>query len=195
MKLLKNIETLENCPKGCESMSYLHDNLEDKTCCSCRTKWNRITKEIKNMKTIIITLLLSISTYSQVGIATTIPTETLDVNGSARVRNLTDGTIQTNSTGVLSIMPYKASAMAVVSLNGSILRGFGVASVTRLNNTTYRVNFVNALPNNDYVINFSAKQRQLSYDNVTVNGFDVIVSQNPNQITDFDFNFSVFSIY
>ncbi|ASD51807.1 hypothetical protein [Flavobacterium phage V157] len=147
------------------------------------------------MKTIVITLLLSISTYSQVGIATTTPTETLDVNGTARVRNLTDGTIQTNSTGVLSIMPYKAYAMAVVSLNCSILRGFGVASVTRLNNTTYRVSFVNPLPNNDYVINFSARQRQLSYDNVTVNGFDVIVSQNPNQITNFDFNFSVFSIY
>ncbi|ASD51656.1 hypothetical protein [Flavobacterium phage FCV-1] len=72
------------------------------------------------MKTIVITLLLSISTYSQVGIATTTPTETLDVNGTARVRNLTDGTIQTNSTGVLSIMPNMNSVFDESVENGEV---------------------------------------------------------------------------
>lgn len=148
------------------------------------------------MKTIIIRtlLLLSISTYSQVGISTTTPTETLDVNGSARVRNLTDGTVQASSTGVLSVAPYKAVAMAVIDLNANVLRGFGIATIIRLNNTTYRVTFTTTLPNNDYVINFSARQRLLSYDNITVNGFDIIVNQNPNPVSNFDFNFAVFLI-
>lgn len=150
------------------------------------------------MKTIIIRtlllVLLSLPLYSQVGISTTTPTETLDINGSARVRNLTNGTVQSSSTGVLSVAPYKAVAMAVIDLNANVLRGFGVATVARLNNTTYRVTFTTTLPNNDYIINFSARQRLLSYDNITVNGFDIVVNQNPNPISNFDFNFAVFLI-
>jgi len=149
------------------------------------------------MKTIIITLLLllPISTFSQVGISTTTPTETLDVNGTLRVRSLTNGTVQSSSTGVLSVAPYKAVAMAVCDVTGGIYKSFGIANVVRLNTTTYRVTFTVALPNNDYVVNFSAKQRLLSYDNVTVNGFDIIVNTNPNTVPSFDFNFAVFLMY
>lgn len=146
------------------------------------------------MKTLILTLLFSISSLSQVGIATTSPTETLDINGSTRVRNLSDGTVQSSPTGVLTVAPYKVVAMGVVNINGNLLRGFGVNSVIRLNNTTYRINFSTTLTNNDYVINFSSRQRQLSYDNVTTSGFDIIISSNPNSISNFDFNFTVFSI-
>lgn len=140
-------------------------------------------------------LLLSLPIYSQVGIGTTAPTETLDVNGTARVRNLTNGTVQSSSTGVLSVAPYKAVAMAVCDVTGGIYKSFGVVSVVRLSTTTYRVTFTTALPNNDYVVNFSAKQRLLSYDNVTVNGFDIIVNTNPNTVPSFDFNFAVFLMY
>jgi len=85
--------------------------------------------------------------------------------------------------------------MAVCDVTGGIYKSFGVANVVRLSTTTYRVTFTVALPNNDYVVNFSAKQRLLSYDNVTVNGFDIIVNTNPNPVPSFDFNFSVFLMY
>ena len=153
------------------------------------------------MKKLILTLLFSIPTFSQVGIGTTNPTETLDVNGTLKVSDLTDPnnkavfTVQADIDGKLSRAPYKAVAMAVVGLNANIYKSFGVANVVRVNTTTYRVTFTTALPNNDYVINFSAKQRLLSYDNVTVNGFDIIVNTNPNPIANFDFNFAVFLIY
>lgn len=147
------------------------------------------------IKLSLLFLLLSLPLYSQVGISTTTPTETLDVNGSARVRSLTNGTVQSSSTGVLSVAPYKAVAMAVCDVTGGIYKSFGIANVVRLSTTTYRVTFIAALPNNDYVVNFSAKQRLLSYDNVTVNGFDIIVNTNPNPVPSFDFNFSVFLMY
>lgn len=146
------------------------------------------------MKTLLL-LLLSIPIYSQIGIGTTAPTQTLDVNGITRVRSLTDGTLQSNSQGVISQAPYKSIAMAVADINGNIFKSFGIASITRINTTTYRVLFSLPQPNNNYIINFSARQRLLSYDNTTINGFDIIVNSNPNQVTNFDFNFTVFTIF
>lgn len=149
----------------------------------------------------IILLLLSLPLYSQVGIGTTTPTETLDVNGSGRFQNLTDPnnkavfTVQADIDGRLSSAPYKAVAMAVCDVTGVIYKSFGIANVVRLSTTTYRVTFTTTLPNNDYVINFSAKQRLLSYDNATVNGFDIVVNTNPNPVPSFDFNFAVFLVY
>ena len=46
MIVLKYTKTHENCPKGCESTSYLHDDQEHKTCCKCNTKWNRIENKV-----------------------------------------------------------------------------------------------------------------------------------------------------
>jgi hypothetical protein len=53
MIILKYTKTYEDCPNKCKGLSYLHDNQEEKTCCICGTKWNRIdnkiiTKIIKN---------------------------------------------------------------------------------------------------------------------------------------------------
>lgn len=42
MKILKYTKTYEDCPNNCKGFSYLHDNMEEKTCGICGTKWNRI---------------------------------------------------------------------------------------------------------------------------------------------------------
>ena len=46
MRILKYIKTYENCPKGCDFISYLHDDYEHKTCCKCNCVWNRIENKI-----------------------------------------------------------------------------------------------------------------------------------------------------
>jgi hypothetical protein len=54
MIVLAHTKTHEKCPNKCKGLSYLHDNQEDKTCCICGTKWNRISnkKVSKNKKQI-----------------------------------------------------------------------------------------------------------------------------------------------
>ena len=141
------------------------------------------------MKKLII-LLFPILSMSQVGISTTNPTNTLDVNGDARVRSLTFGTVESNTNGILSIAPYQTSAMGVVDNIGTLLKGFG-ATTTKINNTTYRITFIVPQIDNNYIILLCGKQRHLSYNNATINSFDVIIDQNPNSVTNFDFNFVV----
>jgi hypothetical protein len=53
MIILAHTETHEDCPKGCDGLSYLHDNQEEKTCGVCSMKWNRIDNKIvsETMKT------------------------------------------------------------------------------------------------------------------------------------------------
>lgn len=46
MILLAYTETFEDCPNGCDSISYLHDNQEEKSCCKCDVTWNRIDNTI-----------------------------------------------------------------------------------------------------------------------------------------------------
>ena len=145
------------------------------------------------MKKLII-ILFPIFTFSQVGIATTNPTNTLDVNGDARVRSLTFGTVESNTNGVLSIAPYQTSAMGDVDNIGTLLKGFG-ATTTKINNTTYRITFIVPQIDNNYIILLCGKQRHLSYNNATVNSFDVIIDQNPNSVTNFDFNFVVNKLF
>ena len=49
-------------------------------------------------------MLLSVCfSYSQVGVGTVNPTETIDVDGSARVRDLDEGYVVSDTNGVLSI--------------------------------------------------------------------------------------------
>jgi len=141
------------------------------------------------MKKLII-ILFPIFTFSQVGIATTNPTNTLDVNGTTRVRSLTNGTVESNTNGVLTIASYQTSAMGVVDNIGTLLKGFG-ATTSKINNTTYRITFIVPQIDNNYIILLCGKQRHLSYTNATVNSFDVIIDQNPNSVANFDFNFVV----
>lgn len=141
----------------------------------------------------LIVLLFPILTFSQVGISTTNPTNTLDVNGDLRVRILTLGTVETTAIGVQYTIPYTMSAMGVIDFNGTLLKGFG-ATTTKINNTTYRVTFIVPQIDNDYVIMLCGKQRYLSYNNATLNSFDVIIDSNPSSVTNFDFNFVVYKL-
>lgn len=145
------------------------------------------------MKKLLFILLVPIMAYSQVGIATTNPTNTLDVNGTGRFRTLTDGTVESSTNGVLSSVPYKTVAMGVVDNTGALLKGFG-ASITKLNNTTYRITFSIAQVDNDYVILLCGKQRHLSYNNTLLTSFEVIIDSNPSGVTNFDFNFVVYKL-
>jgi hypothetical protein len=143
------------------------------------------------MKTLF--LLFPIFAMCQVGISTINPTNTLDVNGTTRVRSLTLGTVESNSNGVLTTAPYTASCMGVVNNAGTLLKGFG-ATTTKINNTTYRITFLTPQIDNDYIIMVNGKRRSLSYDNPTVNSFDVIIDTNPAGVTNFDFNFVVYKL-
>jgi len=144
------------------------------------------------MKKLII-LLFPLIGFSQVGINTTNPSNTLDVNGTARVRSLTTGTVETTSIGVQYTIPYTTSCMGVVDNTGTLLKGFG-ATTTKINNTTYRIAFIVPQIDNDYVILLCGKSRHLSYTNATLNSFDVIIYSNPASVPNFDFNFVVYKL-
>jgi len=144
------------------------------------------------MKKLII-LLFPLIGFSQVGINTTNPSTTLDVNGTARVRSLTVGTVETTSIGVQYTIPYTTSAMGVVDNTGTLLKGFG-ATTTKINNTTYRITFIVPQIDNNYVILLCGKLRHLSYTNATLNSFDVIIDSNPASVPNFDFNFVVYKL-
>jgi len=45
IKILKYTQTFENCPNKCDSISYLHDDQEYKTCIKCGCVWNRINNK------------------------------------------------------------------------------------------------------------------------------------------------------
>lgn len=143
------------------------------------------------MKTLF--LLFPIFAISQVGINTTNPTNTLDVNGTTRVRALTNGTTESDANGVLATAPYKSVAFGVVDNTGTLLKGFG-ATTTKINNTTYRITFLTSQIDTDYIILLCGKRRHLSYDDVTLNSFDVIIDTNPAGVPNFDFNFVVYKL-
>lgn len=141
----------------------------------------------------LLFLLFPVFALAQVGINTTTPTSMLDVDGSARVRNLTTGTVISNAIGELTISPYTTVAMGVVNNAGALLKGFG-ATTSRINATTYRITFIVPQIDNDYIILLSGKLRYLSYNNPTLNTFDVIIDSNPSSVSNFDFNFVVYKI-
>lgn len=141
----------------------------------------------------LIFLLFPIFATAQVGINTITPSNTLDINGSARVRNLTTGTVQSQSNGVLTIAPYTSVCMGVVDNSGALLKGFGATTI-KINATTYRITFIFPQIDNDYIILFSGKLRHLSYNNPTLNNFDVVIDSNPSSVSNFDFNFVVYKI-
>lgn len=144
------------------------------------------------MKKLII-LLFPILSLAQVGIETTAPTNTLDVNGSLRVRNQTLGTVEATSTGVQYTVPYTAVAFGVVDNAGALLKGFG-ATTSKINNTTFRVTFLVPQADTDYIILLCGKRRHLSYDNVGLSSFDIIIDSNPAGVPNFDFNFVVYKL-
>lgn len=143
------------------------------------------------MKTLF--LLFPILAISQVGINTTTPSNTLDVNGTTRVRSLTSGTTESDANGVLATAPYKSIAMGVVDNSGTLLKGFG-STTSKINATTFRVTFNTPQSDNNYIILLCGKRRHLSYDSAGLNSFDIIIDSNPGSVPNFDFNFVVYKL-
>lgn len=140
---------------------------------------------------IVIAVFICAVSCAQVGVNTTSPTNTLDVNGGARVRNLTEGTIQSDSQGNIFSVPYKVYAFAVADKQGNILKQFGIASITNLGGGKYRFYFTNQMIDNDYIILAMGKNRTLTYDGVTDEYFEVTVSSTSGQ---FDFNILIIDL-
>jgi len=141
----------------------------------------------------LLLLLFPILSLAQVGISTTNPTNTLDVNGITRVRTLINGTTESDANGVLATAPYKSISMGVVDNSGTLLKGFG-ATASKINATTYRVTFITPQIDNDYIILLCGKLRHLSYNAVGLNSFDIIIDSNPASVPNFDFNFVVYKL-
>lgn len=141
----------------------------------------------------LLFLLFPILSIAQVGINTTNPTNTLDVNGTARVRSLTNGTTETNSNGEFLTVPYKAVCMGIVDANGNLIKGFG-ATVSPLTITKFRITFNTPQSDENYVVSVNGKLIKCSYNNTLNTSFDVILDNNPAGVPDFHFSFIVFKL-
>lgn len=144
------------------------------------------------MKKLLLLILIFITSinYAQVGINTTSPTNDLDINGGVRVRELQEGTVESLPNGDLISVPYKVYAFVVIDKNGDILKSYGIQSVTKTGNN-YRCFFTNPMSDNDYIILGMGKNRNLSYNTVNVNYFDIIVDSTTGQ---YDFNVMIVDI-
>ena len=138
----------------------------------------------------IALLLLPMITYCQIGINTTSPSNDLDVNGGLRIRNLTDGSLESDFQGNLYSVPYKIKSIGIITESGVILKSYNVQSVELIGTDTYRITFVNPMPDNNYVVLLSST-RNVSYKNRTANYFDVEVDYFIGQ---FDFNFIIINL-
>lgn len=146
---------------------------------------------MKKLISILALLLSVITSYSQVGINTSSPTNDLDVNGGARIRILKEGTVQSKSNGDLEYSPYKVYAFAVIDKNGTILKQKGINSVQVLGNGSFRINFTTSMVDNDYIILSMGKNRQVSYGTVTNNYVEVTMTNNSGN---YDFNIVIIDL-
>ncbi|UOX32432.1 hypothetical protein LXD69_10245 [Flavobacterium sediminilitoris] len=145
------------------------------------------------MKTIKLFIFLFINaiSFAQVGINTTTPTNDLDVNGGVRVRNLQEGTVESQPNGDLIFAPYKVYAFVVIDKPGTILKQYGISSVTNIATGKYRITFSTPMIDNDYIILGMGKNRNLSYDTVSSNYVEITVSSTSGN---FDFNIIIIDI-
>jgi hypothetical protein len=156
-----------------------------------------------------LSILFSMVSFSQVGINTTSPSTTLDVNGDLRVRNLSGGTMVSDDMGNLATVPFKVVAAGKIHPNGTPIKITG-ATITRVNKGDYSVSFSSILPNSHYIVMMSIKDcggncdgnnnyddPGISYYDQTASGFRINIgdSDNGNSAkTDIDLEF-MFIVY
>jgi hypothetical protein len=109
---------------------------------------------MKQYLTILVTLVMAVTTSGQVGINTVNPTETLDVDGSARIRQITKTTpsfaggdliLYTKPDGTLQKASFSAGTTSIdtngdIVINASTSPTYGFAEISSLspsNNQTY----------------------------------------------------------
>lgn len=165
------------------------------------------------MKKCLIALffLFSIVGFGQVGINTTSPSTTLDVNGNLRVRSLSGGTMVSDTMGNLATVPFKVVAAGKIHPNGTPIKITG-ATITRLNRGDYNVSFSSALPDSHYIVMMSIKDcggncdgnnnyddPGISYYDQTASGFRINIGDSDNGNSaktdvDLEFMFIVYAI-
>lgn len=167
----------------------------------------------KIKKTILFFLFLFITQFilAQVGVNTTSPTATLDVNGTARVRSFTQqGSVQTDASGNLSVLPVKVVSLGKVAADGTPLKIFG-ATVNRVARGRYQITFNTPQPDTNYIIQLTASNLEgdlgnddpdLGYRLVTTSSFEVLIGNNDNgsisresDALDLEFSFVVYDIF
>ena len=102
----------------------------------------------------------------------------------------TDGSLESDFQGNLYSVPYKIKSIGIITESGVILKSYNVQSVELIGTDTYRITFVNPMPDNNYVVLLSST-RNVSYKNRTANYFDVEVDYFIGQ---FDFNFIIINL-
>lgn len=136
------------------------------------------------MKHIFLILFVSNLSFSQVGIGTTAPQETLHVNGSARIQNLDSSNplsngVDTNvGVDINGTLILTNSIKGKIAPNGNAIKIQGATSF-RVNNGDYQITFTTPMLDADYIILLSYSNNGglgatiISYYNQTTNGFRV----------------------
>ncbi|WP_339698086.1 hypothetical protein [uncultured Marixanthomonas sp.] len=125
-----------------------------------------------------------------VGIGAQNPTQLLDVDGNARVRGLTSGSVYSDANGNLTNTQTGIHTVAIGKINAdgtnAKIRG---ASVVKNSVGNYTVSFLSARQSANYIIQLSTlncnncsgaadDSINIYYENQTINGFDVIIGSN-----------------
>lgn len=121
-------------------------------------------------------LLISSIAFSQVGVGTTTPTATLDVNGTFRVRSQFKGTPQTDFEGNQTTYPARYFSQGLFRKDASVINTNNVSTITRIAANRYNVVFYNTRLNTIYSVFCNADGRYCQISNRTANGFDITVS-------------------
>ena len=141
---------------------------------------------------------------SKVGIHTNSPTDTLDINGTLRIRELpkaakTDSVLTVNNgqvhkmnidTLARNISPIKAYGK--ISATATVLKGYNIGTVTNPTTGNYVVTFAMPMTDGNYIIQLSQPSRSgagnddpaIAYFGQTLNGFSVEIGDNDNGGTD-----------
>lgn len=128
-----------------------------------------------------------------VGLSTPDPTQRLDVNGNARIRTLTAGSVYSMADGTLTNSPTGPVTFAAGKVNalGAALKITG-ATVTRPGAGVFQVTFIQARSSANYIIQLSVlnciscgtdDSIGIYYSNQDANGFRVIMGANDNGAT------------
>ncbi|MEM0518685.1 hypothetical protein [Aequorivita flava] len=135
---------------------------------------------------------LVIKNDGKTGIGTSQPTQTLDVNGSTRVRSLTAGPVYTDANGNLSNTGPAIVASGKVAYDGTAIKITG-ATVSKIGTGNYSITFSTSRDHSNYIIQLAYLECtgtgadcqgdnsiNISYSSQSTSGFNVGIGSNDN---------------
>ncbi|WGF92342.1 hypothetical protein [Aequorivita marisscotiae] len=135
---------------------------------------------------------LVIKNDGKTGIGTSEPTQTLDVNGSTRVRSLTAGPVYTDANGNLSNTGPAIVASGKVAYDGTAIKITG-ATVSKIGTGNYSITFSTSRDHSNYIIQLAYLECtgtgadcqgdnsiNISYSSQSTSGFNVGIGSNDN---------------